>query len=45
MLNSNYAMRQARLAPDEWFWADTVLLLCGYNYGISGRPEFGAGAR
>lgn len=38
LLHANYAMRAAKILPDAWYWADTVLLKCGYNYGLFGQP-------
>lgn len=34
LLYANYAMRGAKLLPDEWYWADHLLFSVGYNYKV-----------
>lgn len=37
LIRENYAARQRRELPDEWFWADKEALRRGYTLNRDGR--------
>lgn len=38
LVAENYSRRALGCAPDEWFWADAVMLECGYSIGRDNKP-------